>query len=726
MKKKKLAIASLLMALLMPLAVYAEGDAPAEAAPIAWDVSCSKTATDLDADYTSQVTLSLPSEEEILASDVVFVLDVSDCVGPVMNQVSELVAQLKTAQEKNNADIKVGAVIFKGSAYTMFDGNLVDAASAIAELEDLSNNVHEEKDVLSYFGLDKDTDFVYKGSNLHAGLRTAQKLLASDNTVEDGRKYLVSITDGMTYYWNDEQDNVYGVYSQPNKPKNDLPNLLFYAWCQEHEVDSSNHYALPSGFNWADYLTIARAQIAADNNQYRVNVRETTAKLNTDYSNVRFPGKQITELVEADIPVIPDGENDIHAHGIDYSVVACLDTYQEMVNAGYQCYTLNPDYDTNAFPGLFTAKLNEMANKSVIDFDSIKNDILYAVGAGSTVEDVIGNDFTLDVDSLSVSVGGVELTKESLAENSWAFGDDVPATNRFVVSYDPAAKKITWYINKPVTNFARVQLSYKVKLTNPKTEPGTYTAVTNEWAKLYPMGSTGAVGQAVEFPKPEVSYSIYALNYDANGGSGAPDGEVNCTGKFTVSDTVPTRDGYTFAGWNTAADGSGTSYAAGSSVELGKESPALTLYAQWNKPTPATVTVHFDLCGHGGAGVPDQTFVSGGKASEPAAPKEDGWVFGGWYTDRSCQYRFNFDGAVTSDITLYAKWDRVTTVVSAPVATPTPSPAPAAAATTTTKTVKNAAIPQTSDAFPLEGLLALLAVGAVGFGAAGWLRKKHH
>ena len=173
----------------------------------------------------------------------------------------------------------------------------------------------------------------------------------------------------------------------------------------------------------------------------------------------------------------------------------------------------------------------------------------------------------------------------------------------------------------------------------------------------------------------------------------------------------------------------------------------ITLTAQWNK----LVTVSFDLCGHGGANISSQTFVSGNKASEPIAPKEDGWVFGGWYTEKGCQYRFSFDSAVTSDITLYAKWDRVTTVVSTPmpspapvatptpssasVATPTPSPAPVAtptpssapaAAATKTATVKNAAIPQTSDVFPMEGLLALLAVGAVGFGAAGWLRKKHH
>ena len=180
---------------------------------------------------------------------------------------------------------------------------------------------------------------------------------------------------------------------------------------------------------------------------------------------------------------------------------------------------------------------------------------------------------------------------------------------------------------------------------------------------------------------------------------------------------------------DTEVDGSGANCAAASGIEGNKESPALTLYAQWNK----LVTVSFDLCGHGGANISSQTFVSGNKASEPTAPKEDGWVFGGWYTEKGCQYRFSFDSAVTSDITLYAKWDRVTTVVSAPVATPTPSPAPVAtptpspaAAATKTATVKNAAIPQTSDVFPMEGLLALLAVGAVGFGAAGWLRKKHH
>ena len=210
------------------------------------------------------------------------------------------------------------------------------------------------------------------------------------------------------------------------------------------------------------------------------------------------------------------------------------------------------------------------------------------------------------------------------------------------------------------------------------------------------------------------------VSYDANGGTGTMESITGDVGsEIVIGQNGFARSGYTFTGWNTQADGKGTAYKPGDSFTLTDKDTVL--YAQWNK----LVTVSFDLCGHGGANISSQTFVSGNKASEPTAPKEDGWVFGGWYTENGCKYRFSFDSAVTSDITLYAKWDRVTTVVSAPVATPTPSPAPAATATKTA-TVKNAAIPQTSDVFPMEGLLALLAVGAVGFGAAGWLRKKHH
>ena len=73
-----------------PLAVYADegkGTTQGETAPTAWDVSCSKDATALDENYTSEVTLALPSEEENLATDVVLALDVSKCTKSTLSAV---------------------------------------------------------------------------------------------------------------------------------------------------------------------------------------------------------------------------------------------------------------------------------------------------------------------------------------------------------------------------------------------------------------------------------------------------------------------------------------------------------------------------------------------------------------------------------------------------------------------------------------------------------------
>lgn len=63
-----------------------------------WDTSKSKTATNLNASYESQVTLSLPSSEEALVSDVVFVLDKSTSAAleeQALEMLSNLKAQLK-------------------------------------------------------------------------------------------------------------------------------------------------------------------------------------------------------------------------------------------------------------------------------------------------------------------------------------------------------------------------------------------------------------------------------------------------------------------------------------------------------------------------------------------------------------------------------------------------------------------------------------------------------
>lgn len=512
MKKRILAC---LLALVMLIGAMPVMALAAEPEAENWEVSKSKTATALDADGSTRVTLSLPSAEETLASDVVFVLDTSDCVGEVMNQVSGLVAQLKAAQEKNKADIKVGVVVFKGSALPMFDGELVSAEEAettlnqmIREVKVATDKEEKEKVVLNY--LNPDGDFLDKGSNLHSGLLGAQALLKDDGAVDDSRKYVVTVTDGMTYYWNDNTGHVYGVYSQCDGY--DRVQLLYYLWQKTFKIGSGYSLSGSSINDWDSYIADVRSRMENDGDTYVSNVRDMMKKLGCNANGVREVGfSDVTNYIHTD-----DAKKS--AHGIERAVVACLDTYQEMVKAGYQCYTLNPDYGTNTFPGLFTSKLNEMAGvKGQINFDAIANTILYTVGVGSTVTDYMGYDtnnynFDLVHDSLILTVGGQSLAYKRV-DDTYYFGNtgvDLNEKNcRFQVVYtfaNDGTEKFVWTINEDVSNFSRVQLSYQLRLRDDARTSTDGYFYTNVSATLKPKDSNNNEGEVQEFERPRVKF----------------------------------------------------------------------------------------------------------------------------------------------------------------------------------------------------------------------------
>ncbi|MDF2679401.1 MAG: hypothetical protein K0R47_591 [Brevibacillus sp.] len=68
-------------------------------------------------------------------------------------------------------------------------------------------------------------------------------------------------------------------------------------------------------------------------------------------------------------------------------------------------------------------------------------------------------------------------------------------------------------------------------------------------------------------------------------------------------------------------------------------------------------TVHFDS--NGGSAVSPVIVKNGSKIAEPAAPTKEGYVFGGWFKDSDWHIPWNFEtDAVTSNVTLYAKWTK--------------------------------------------------------------------
>lgn len=89
------------------------------------------------------------------------------------------------------------------------------------------------------------------------------------------------------------------------------------------------------------------------------------------------------------------------------------------------------------------------------------------------------------------------------------------------------------------------------------------------------------------FVKPDFVEKAYDLSYDLNGSEDEQTADFATVPHVTEAEVTaeqPVRKGYSFVGWNTAKDGSGTSYAAGDKVEL---SAPVTLCAQWKKDEPA-------------------------------------------------------------------------------------------------------------------------------------------
>ena len=114
--------------------------------------------------------------------------------------------------------------------------------------------------------------------------------------------------------------------------------------------------------------------------------------------------------------------------------------------------------------------------------------------------------------------------------------------------------------------------------------------------KTYTKGTSATTGK-ISFSVKKASGSIagttmsssvnvtipakrYDISFNANGGSNPPASQKKVHGtNLTLTTGTPTRAGYDFVSWNTAADGSGTSYASGATFST---DAITTLYAQWH------------------------------------------------------------------------------------------------------------------------------------------------
>ena len=198
---------------------------------------------------------------------------------------------------------------------------------------------------------------------------------------------------------------------------------------------------------------------------------------------------------------------------------------------------------------------------------------------------------------------------------------------------------------------------------------GGWNTAANGTGTSYPAGSNytmpggGTVTLYAQWIDPATTYT---LTYNAGtGGSGtapavpttysanAPATILGNTGPYTNSD--PTK---TFYGWNTLANGSGTSYPAGSTLTMTANT---TLYAQWVSATPQ-YTVTYDANGAAGGAVPAAPTDYPGGVQVPILGQgtltRPGYTFLGWNGASSGAGSLYAPGYtfISKTATLYALW----------------------------------------------------------------------
>lgn len=162
---------------------------------------------------------------------------------------------------------------------------------------------------------------------------------------------------------------------------------------------------------------------------------------------------------------------------------------------------------------------------------------------------------------------------------------------------------------------------------------------------------------------PESTYTVtFNLNY---GNEAQYDVKTVKAGETVDKPSNPSRSGYSFSGWYTKKSG-------GKQFDFKKAITSdMTLYAHWSLNggggsssgggtfddpiTPVYYTVTFIT--NGGSNVAAQQVEAGGYVTRPTDPILAGFTFGGWYSNSDLTIPFTFDTPVSTNITLYAKWN---------------------------------------------------------------------
>lgn len=444
-----------------------------------------KTATELDENLETNVTLSFPGKREAEPADVVFVLDKSGASAQkdIYNQAKSFLEEVKTKAQTDGLDIKVGVVLF--NKVGNIQQRLTDVVTGYDNILTAMNSS------------------LSSGTNMDAGLLAAKSMLDADAAVKAENKHVILISDGATYLYCKNGD-----YTKPYSRSFGIVNGadkeggIWEYQLREYNTDNAwKKFSDGSNFIFSQAMTSPKKL-----GEYLAYYRAQYDNSDRNWAQYDYEYKR-----EARNPIPVDVTAPCN---IDVAFWSTDDTFQSMVNAGYDMnvyYKNAADFDGQVFLQYLTRKSNE--SKLDTDFNKLKAKLIDKIAAGSTVEDFIGNnfDFVNDASKISLNVAGEDLAPKKIDETTYGFGERTDGTYRFTLKYTAGEnEKLVFTLNEAAVPAKPVVLTYSEVLVNKPTEAGTHTLKVNESATLHPMDGNGMPGKAYEFPVPEVAYTVAA------------------------------------------------------------------------------------------------------------------------------------------------------------------------------------------------------------------------
>ena len=509
-----------------------------------------KTATDLVNDKTD-VTLSVGGKSAKENVAVMFLLDKSTSMG-TRTEAAKMLQHLKGL---TNTNIIYDVVIFSGTASSTGWKNISDDAAYTDTQENFNNKEPSS------------------GTNMPVGIDQAiqdMNALKSQYSTYAENAYLITISDGITYLWNEEGK----TYTVPLLQK-EGDNVYTPAHVNVDTWDMMHGKGTPIASvytSFEGFLNTIPGKIAEtrNGNYVREYLTETDAGDKTDATNALQISTADPEKSQV---------SSKYACAPEFSVYYSATKYQELVKQFEKSFALPmPELDNNNqnkmdnweswYPWgkelmLYLQSNSSNSGQGVVYaadaeeiFAGIQNKILYQIQSGS-ITDVIGADFsltdqTLTQNTFTLTVNGKAVTANAPSGNVITFGEKDTSTDQYpyVLTYykGKAAKNedntytitsgSTTYTYTPCDTTGEVNgsvsdeffvlkmnvpvvsldLKYNLSLTSKRTAAGTYEVPTNESATLAYTSANQNSG-TVDFNEPTVSYTVKGSSGSHSGGS---------------------------------------------------------------------------------------------------------------------------------------------------------------------------------------------------------------